>query len=153
LSLSDHISPLGLEHHECSDNRAPERALTDRTTRLATLCSLLPHEYTHSWCGKYRRPADMITSDFQKPQRTKLLWVYEGLTHYLTVVLAARSGLWTPEQSRDWLALVAEGMRHQTGRSWRPLEDTTVASHLLYQAQPGWSSWRRGVDFYDEGVL
>jgi predicted metalloprotease with PDZ domain len=152
VSLSDHIAPMGIEHHESSDNRAPERFLTDPPTRLL-FSSLFPHEYVHSWCGKYRRPADMITPDFQKPQRTRLLWVYEGLTQYLMLVLTARSGLWTAEQARDALAVTAEGMRHQTGRSWRPLEDTAAASHILYPARPGWSSWRRGVDFYDEGVL
>jgi predicted metalloprotease with PDZ domain len=152
LSLSEHIPALGIEHHECSDNRVPEQTLTDKSARLL-FAGLLPHEYVHSWCGKHRRPAEMITTDLQKPQRTKLLWVYEGLTQYLMFVLTARCGLLTAEQTRDWLAVTAEGMRHQTGRSWRPLEDTTSASHLLYSARQGWSSFRRSVDFYDEGVL
>jgi predicted metalloprotease with PDZ domain len=95
----------------------------------------------------------MITDDFQKPQRTRLLWVYEGLTQYLGVVLAARCGLWTDEQFRDNLAQIAEWAQNQRGRTWRPLEDTAVAAQLLYASRADWASWRRSVDFYDEGIL
>jgi predicted metalloprotease with PDZ domain len=154
LSLSDQIRPTGIEHHESSDDRAPERMFLDEDLRTNTwLAYLLPHEYVHSWNGKYRRPADMVTRDFQQPQRTRLLWVYEGLTEYLGVVLTARSGLWTPEQTRDHLAVIADQQQNQRGRSWRPLEDTAVAAPFLYGARTDWSSRRRGVDFYDEGTL
>jgi predicted metalloprotease with PDZ domain len=114
---------------------------------------LMPHEYVHSWNGKFRRPADMVTATFQEPQRTKYLWVYEGLTQYLGMVLTARSGLWTDEQFRDNLAQVGDWAKNQRGRTWRPLQDTTVAAQLLYSARSDWAAWRRGVDFYDEGLL
>ncbi len=114
---------------------------------------LLSHEFAHSWNGKYRHPADMVTPDFQQSKRTRLLWVYEGLTHYLTVVLATRSGLWTQEQCQNFLAVIATGVQNQRGRVWRPLEDTTVGAQFLFQARGDWASWRRGVDFYAEGVL
>ena len=96
--------------------------------------ALLPHEFVHSWNGKYRRPADMITDDFQQPQRTRLLWAYEGLTQYLEIVLIARSGFWTPAECRDHLAVIAEWAQNQRGRSWRPLDDTAAAAQLLYNA-------------------
>src|SRR5262249_1919632 len=90
LALSARVAPLGLEPHESSDNRAPERLLADDRIRKGWWAMLLPHEYVHSWNGKYRRPKEMVTDDFQKPQRTRLLWVYEGLTQYLGYVLTAR---------------------------------------------------------------
>jgi predicted metalloprotease with PDZ domain len=95
----------------------------------------------------------MVTDDFQESQRTKLLWVYEGLTQYYGVVLTARCGIWTPEQFRGYLAGVGEWARNHRGRTWRPLEDTAVAAQLLYGARAEWGAWRRGVDFYDESVL
>ncbi len=154
FALSDHISHFGLEHHESSDNRVAEAALIDDQLRLSWMgATLLPHEFAHVWNGKYRRPQDMVTEDFQAPQRTRELIVYEGLTHYLMMLLAARSGFRTPEQSRDFLAMVAEHERNQKGRTWRPLEDTAVAADLLFNARPDWASWRRGVDFYAEGLL
>ncbi len=152
LALSDRMGYSGLEHHESSDNRLPERGLTDPVLRKAS-AGLLPHEFVHSWNGKYRRPADMITPDYQEPHRTKLLWVYEGLTHYLMFVLTARCGLWTPDESRESLALLAETLSNQRGRTWRPLDDTTTGALLLRQASPGWNSWRRMADYYDEGIL
>ncbi len=152
LALSDQLAHFGEEHHESSDNHVDERMFLDSDARLYS-STLLSHEFTHSWNGKYRRPADMIVDDFQKAIRTRELWVYEGLTEYYGMVLAARCGLYTPEQFRDHLSWIADWAINQKGRTWRPLEDTTIAAQLLYQAPHGFQARRRGVDFYDEGVL
>jgi len=152
LALSDLTPPFFLEHHECCDNRAPERTLLDESLQKRWLF-VLPHEYVHSWNGKHRRPADMVKPDFQEPIATRLLWVYEGLTEYLGCLLAARSGIWTADEFRDNLALAADGLANQKGRTWRPLEDTTRAAPVLYNARGDWAAWRRGVDFYNEGLL
>jgi predicted metalloprotease with PDZ domain len=152
LSLSDFTPPFFLEHHECSDNRVPERTLLDESLQKRWL--FIPaHEFAHSWNGKHRRPADLVRPDFQEPVATRLLWVYEGLTEYLGCLLATRSGIWTPEEWRDNLALAADGLANQKGRAWRPLEDTTRAAPVLYSARSDWAAWRRGVDFYNEGLL
>jgi predicted metalloprotease with PDZ domain len=148
-TLSDHVAHFGLEHHESDDSRVGERGLIDESDRKLD-ASLLPHEYVHSWNGKYRRPADLATPDYEQPMQTDLLWVYEGLTEYLGNVLAARSSLWTPEQYRDFLALSAATLDHLPGRTWRNLQDTADAAPQLYFAPRAWYSWRRGVDFYEE---
>ena len=152
LSLSDHVAHFGLEHHESDDSRINERGLVDENPRKLE-AGLLPHEYVHSWNGKYRRPADLTTADYQQPMQDDLLWVYEGLTDYLGVVLTARSGLRTPDQERDGLALTAAGLDHTPGREWRNLQDTADAAPHLYFGPEAWHSWRRGVDFYNEGTL
>ena len=152
LTLSDHITSFGHEHHESSDNRLPERSLIDDAL-LNSNAGLLPHEYVHSWNAKYRRPLGLVRDDYQQPYETDLLWVYEGLTSYLGKILTSRSGLWKPEYARDSFALIAASLANRPGRSWRPLADTTRAAYLLYGIPPEWKSWRRGVDFYDEGVL
>ncbi len=152
LTLSDHVAHFGLEHHESSDDRQGERYLIDDDARKLGAI-LLPHEMTHSWTGKYRRPAGLATPDFQQPMKGELLWVYEGLTDYLGEVLAARSGLLTNEDFRDELALTAAMLDHRAGRTWRPLADTTIAAQLLYFARPEGAAWRRSVDFYYEGDL
>src|SRR6185436_16586870 len=152
LTLSEQEAHFGLEHHESSDNRAPERMLIDEDFRKGW-AGLLPHEMVHSWNSKYRRPADIATPDYHKPMQTELLWVYEGLTTYLGEMLTARSGLWNVTNYLEHLALVAAQLDHQRGRTWRPLADTTVAAHLLYYARPEGTSWRRSVDFYPEGEL
>lgn len=152
LSLSNHIAHFGLEHHESSDSRTSERSLVDPQETLL-MAGLLPHEYMHSWNGKYRRPAGLTTPDFMTPQKGDLLWVYEGMPEYWGDVLAARSGLLTPEQYRDFLALTAASMEYRSGRIWRPLIDTAVDAQDLYSASPEWTNWRRSVDFYYEGEL
>ncbi len=151
-TLSDYVASFGLEHHESSDDRVHERTMIDDGLRKLT-ANLLPHEFTHSWNGKYRRPTGLVTPDFQQPMKGEHLWVYEGLTEYLGDVLTARSGLWSPEMAREYLAQSAASLDHRPGRTWRPLIDTTVAAQLLYDAPKEWFAWRRAVDFYDEGEL
>jgi predicted metalloprotease with PDZ domain len=61
--------------------------------------------------------------------------------------------LWTPEEYRDWIAITAAALDRQSGRKWRPLEDTAVAAQILYEAGDDYSEYRRGVDYYPEGTL
>jgi len=152
FSLSDHVEHFGLEHHESNDSRVPERGLVEPEQRLFG-AGLLPHEYVHSWNGKYRRPADLTTPDYEKPMQDDLLWVYEGLTSYLGDVLSARSGLRTPEQLRDSIGLIAAHMDHIPGRVWRNLQDTADGVPAMQGAPAEWQSWRRDLDYYDEDVL
>jgi predicted metalloprotease with PDZ domain len=152
LTLSDSVAHFGLEHHQSSDDRVEARMFLDDDLALLN-GDLLPHEFTHSWNGKFRRPAGLATSNYQQPMKGNLLWVYEGLTQYLGDVLAARSGIWTAEQYRAHLAASAAEMDHRPGRTWRDLEDTAVAAQILYDTNNEWDNWRRSVDYYPEGEL
>jgi predicted metalloprotease with PDZ domain len=151
-TLSDHVAHFGLEHHESDDSRVDERSLVDETGRKLA-AGLLPHEYVHSWNGKYRRPYDLATPDYQQPMQDDLLWVYEGLTNYLGFVLTARSGLLSVDLDRDDLAITAATLDHLPGRTWRNLQDTADDAPILYFAPRAWESWRRSTDFYDEDTL
>ncbi len=145
----------GLEHHESSDNTVQKDFFTGYKPSVG-MAGLLPHEFTHSWNGKYRRPDGLATPDFATPMQGNLLWVYEGLTNYLGDVLGERIGMVTADQYRQDLALTAAEMEAQSGRAWRSIEDTTFDS-----AKPrnggargrSWSSWKRGTDYYPEGTL
>jgi len=152
LTLSDEAGHHGVEHHQSSDNSVVERTLIDTDLHLLA-AGLLPHEFTHSWNGKYRRPAGLATRNYQDPMVGDLLWVYEGLTEYLGDVLTARAGLWSPEQYREALAETAANLDHRAGRTWRPLEDTARSVQILRLEGPQWQSWRRGLDYYPEGEL
>jgi predicted metalloprotease with PDZ domain len=152
LTLSDQVAHFGLEHHESSDDRVAERALIDESQRTY-YSDLIPHEFTHSWNGKYRRPEDLLSPDYHQPMKDDLLWVYEGLTEYLGEVLTSRSGFWTLDQSREALADLVATYDSRPGRNWRPLQDTADSSEFLYDAGLDWSNWRRDVDFYEEGEL
>ena len=152
LTLSDQVGGHGLEHHESNDSAAAERALIDPDLHML-YGGLVPHEFAHSWNGKYRRPAGLATPNYQEPMIGDLLWVYEGLTEYLGNLLAARSGLWTDEQYREALANTAAMLDHRAGRQWRPLEDTARSVQTLRMMGSQWIGWRRGLDYYPEGEL
>jgi len=151
LTLSDHVAHFGLEHHESNDSRLPERALTGPGAGMA-IGGLLAHEFVHSWNGKFRRPADLAVPYYEQAMETDLLWGYEGLTDYLGPLLAARSGLWSPEEYHEYLASIAASLGPgRPGRTWRPLLDTAIGEPGMNGR--GWFTWRRGTDYYDEGDL
>lgn len=154
FSVSDVVSGEGLEHHQSSEDGSAANYFTDWPANVGDR-DLLPHEYTHSWNGKFRRPADLWTPNFNVPMRNSLLWVYEGLTDYYGNVLAARSGLRTPEQARDMWAAFAAAFELEPGRTWRSLEDTTNQPIISSQGrtQQGWPSWQRSDDYYPESDL
>jgi predicted metalloprotease with PDZ domain len=148
LTLSDHVAHFGLEHHESSDDRVDENSVSDAPLREG-VAELLAHEYVHSWNGKYRRPAGLLSVDYQQPMDGTLLWVYEGMTQFWGTVLPVRAGLIPQPSYREMLASVAGSFDIQTGNRWRPLGDTAVAAQVLYDAPPAWSMSRRDVDFYE----
>ena len=153
VTLSDQVAHFGLEHHQSSDDRVTHNTFSDDNEFIFDGL-LLPHEFTHSWNGKYRRPAGLATPNYQKPMEGDLLWVYEGLTEYLGDVLAARSGIWSPEIYRYRLATVAGYLNDvRPGRTWRDLQDTATMAQVLYTTGGAYDNFRRDTDYYDEGEL
>ena len=152
LLLSDKVSGIGLEHHQSSEDGLPANYFTNWAAGVGRR-DLLGHEYTHSWDGKFRRPADLWTPNFNVPMRDDLLWVYEGMTQYFGNVLTARSGMRTPEETREVFARVAAGFEISPGREWRPLVDTTNQPTVSQRTPVTWVSWQRPEDYYTEGAL
>jgi predicted metalloprotease with PDZ domain len=152
LALTEHMGGIGLEHHRSSENGTIPAYFTE-WDKNPDARDLLPHEYTHSWNGKFRRPADLWTPNFNVPMQDSLLWVYEGQTQYWGYVLAARSGLWTKQQALDAIALTAAVYDHRVGREWRNLADTTNDPIAAQRRELPWRSWQRSEDYYSEGQL
>jgi predicted metalloprotease with PDZ domain len=154
LSLSDHLSGKGLEHHQSSEDGAHPDYFTDWKDSWPTAGNLLTHEYTHSWNGKFRRPADLWTPNFNVPMGDSLLWVYEGQTQYWGFVLAARAGLWTPDQFRQAIAMVAANYdRNRPGFQWRTLEDTTNDPTIAQRASLPYRNWQMSEEYYSAGQM
>jgi predicted metalloprotease with PDZ domain len=153
VALGNNLDRNGLEHHESTDIRDNEALFTDPARLLED--RTVPHEYVHSWNGKYRRPVGLATRTYQQPMVDDLLWVYEGMTRYLgDLVLRTRSGLATPEQARAYTAWVASRLDvERPGRAWRSLGDTASAQPAYADAPAEWTPIRRARDYYDEMLL
>ena len=151
LSISERYSRIGLEHHQSSEDGVGLGYLLDPKKMAGN--DLMPHEFGHSWNGKFRRGADIATPHFNVPMQDSLLWVYEGQNQYWGNVIAARSGMRTAKQARDSLALVAAGYDYREGRVWRNLLDTTNQPIISDRRPQAWRSWQRGEDYYSEGEL
>ena len=153
MALSDEFGFSGLEHHQSGENGVRSNYFSDWDHQQAWRTGLVSHEYTHSWDGKFRRPADQLTANLNLPMRDSLLWVYEGATSYWGHVLGARSGLVETSQMREALAATAALYDHRVGRAWRNLQDTTNEPVINRRRPLGWMSWQRAEDYYSEGEL
>jgi predicted metalloprotease with PDZ domain len=152
LSISDNLGGIGLEHHRSSENGVRPGYFI-KWDENAGSRNLLPHEYTHSWDGKYRRGAELWTPDYRMPMRDQSLWVYEGQTQFWGYVFQARSGLVSKEDTLESYAGIMASLDTRAGRQWRPLIDTTQDPIITARAPKGWTSWQRSEDYYNEGLL
>lgn len=152
VSLSDQLGGIGLEHHRSSEDGTAKTYFTEWDSNVAAR-NLLPHEFTHSWDGKFRRGADLWTPDFRTPMRDSLLWVYEGQTQFWGYVLQARSGLVSKQDTLDAYAAIAGSYALAPGRQWRDLLDTTNDPIISARRPKGWTSWQRSEDYYNEGLM
>ena len=153
LTISDYLGGSGLEHHRSSEDGVDRGYFTDWENKLRDR-NLLPHEYSHSWDGKYRRGADLWTPDYRTPMEGSLLWVYEGQTQFWGYVLGARSGMLSKQDTLDAIAATAAGYSTgMPGRAWRPLVDTTNDPTIAQRSPQAWRSWQRSEDYYSEGQL
>lgn len=151
-AITDRMGGIGLEHHRSSENGSQPGYHTDWAASLQSH-NLLPHEFTHSWNGKFRRPADLWTPDFRMPMRGSLLWVYEGQTQFWGYVLEARSGMSSKEDVLGKLASIAATLDNRPAREWRSLDDTTNDPIISQRRPKGWLSNQRSEDYYNEGLL
>ena len=152
FAISDEFGGIGREHHQSSENGVKAGYFTD-WNKWEARRELLPHEFAHSWNGKFRRPAGQDVPNFNTPLDNSLLWVYEGQTQYWGAVLAARSGLIKPENTRDLLAASAARLDNVRGRTWRAVQDTTYDPIINARRPQVWNNWQRGEDYYQEGQL
>lgn len=153
LTLSDQLSHNGLEHHRSSEDGTDPGYFTQWNAKVASR-DLLAHEYTHSWNGKFRRPADLATPNFNVTMGDSLLWVYEGQTQYWGFVLAARSGLWTMDQAKDAIALlVSRYADNRPAFAWRNVQDTTNDPVAMQRHPEPYRNYQMSEDYYSAGQL
>jgi len=152
LSISNELGGIGLEHHRSSENGTRMGYFSEWEANAGAR-NLLPHEYTHSWDGKFRRGADLWTPDYLYPMRNSLLWVYEGQTQFWGYVLQARSGLVSKQDTLDGYAAIMANLDNTPGRNWRPMIDTTNDPIISNRRPKGWTSNQRSEDYYNEGLL
>ncbi len=153
FSLSDHLAGNGMEHHQSSEDGTGADYFTN-WDHNAPNRDLLAHEYEHSWNGKFYRPEDLWTPNFNVPMGDNLLWVYEGMTQHWGFVLTARAGMWTPKQYREGLAMVAANYdRNRPGFQWRTLEDTTTDEIAAGRRMLPYRSWQMSEEYYSGGQL
>ncbi|MBN2970809.1 M61 family metallopeptidase [Roseomonas aeriglobus] len=152
LAITDEMGGIGLEHHRSSENGVDPGYFKSWADAVGDR-DLLPHEFTHSWNGKFRRGADLWTPDFKTPMRDNLLWVYEGQTQFWGLILGGRSGMLSKDEVLDNLAIWAAGQDLTKGRQWRPLVDTTHDPIISSRRPKGWLNWQRNEDYYVGGAL
>lgn len=151
-TMSETLGGIGLEHHRSTEIGSKAAYFREWAT-MPMARNVVPHEFTHSWDGKFRRGADLWTPNFNVPMRDSLLWVYEGQTQFWGYVLQARGGLVSKQDTLDGLANIAATYDTNRARDWRDLVDTTNDPIISQRKPKGWTSWQRSEDYYSEGLL
>jgi predicted metalloprotease with PDZ domain len=152
VSISNELGGNGLEHHRSTEIGVRLGYFADWANSPGSR-NVVPHEYTHSWDGKFRRGADLWTPDYRYPMRDSLLWVYEGQTQFWGYVLQARAGLVSKQDTLDQYAAIIANLDNTPGRNWRPLIDTTNSPIMSSRKPVGWTDYQRGEEYYNEGLL
>lgn len=110
--------------------------------------NFLAHEYFHHYNVKRIRPIALGPFDYQRQNRTDMLWVSEGLSVYYEYMLVLRAGL---VQDSDVLHSLRGNIAAYENRQ----------GHLRQSlAQSSWDTWNDGplggspdstISFYDKG--
>lgn len=153
FAVTNQLGGIGLEHQRSSENSEDRDYFSGWDAKVGS-SDLLGHEYTHSWDGKYRRPADLATLNYNVPMQGSLLWVYEGQTQYWGNVLTARAGIRPLEASRDALAMVAATYAdNRPGLEWRSLGDTTNDPVIARRKPKPYRGYQMSEDYYQGGQM
>lgn len=152
LALTDEMGSIGLEHHRSSENGVNPEYFTEWDGGPGRK-NLLPHEFSHAWVGKHRRPAGQMVPDFKTPLVDDLLWVYEGQDQFWGYVLGARAGFFSKQETLDAFASIVATLDIRRARDWRSLDDTTRDPIITARRPKGWLSWQRSEDYYNEGMM
>ncbi len=153
FAVTNQLGGIGLEHQRSSENSEDRDYFSGWDAKVGS-SDLLGHEYTHSWDGKYRRPADLATLNYNVPMQGSLLWVYEGQTQYWGNVLTARAGIRPQEASRDALAMVAATYAdNRPGLEWRSLGDTTNDPVIARRKPKPYRGYQMSEDYYQGGQM
>lgn len=153
FAVTNQLGGIGLEHQRSSENSEDRDYFSGWDAKVGS-SDLLGHEYTHSWDGKYRRPADLATLNYNVPMQGSLLWVYEGQTQYWGNVLTARAGIRPLDASRDALAMVAATYAdNRPGLEWRSLGDTTNDPVIARRKPKPYRGYQMSEDYYQGGQM
>jgi len=153
FAVTNQLGGIGLEHQRSSENSEDRDYFSGWDAKVGS-SDLLGHEYTHSWDGKYRRPADLATLNYNVPMQGSLLWVYEGQTQYWGNVLTARAGIRPQDASREALAIVAATYAdNRAGLEWRSLGDTTNDPVIARRKPKPYRGYQMSEDYYQGGQM
>lgn len=89
--------PGGIEHLNSTSFGFSGESMKTREGRIR-MYAFLAHEYFHHYNVKRIRPVELGPFDYDRENRTNMLWVAEGFTVYYDLLLTYRAGLMTREE-------------------------------------------------------
>ncbi|MFT4204056.1 MAG: hypothetical protein QM610_09105 [Chitinophagaceae bacterium] len=139
----------GIEHLNSASVSFDGDGIKNQQDYLRTL-SFLAHEYFHNFNVKRIRPVELGPFDYQNPNRTRQLWISEGLSVYYEHWLLWKTGLFTYDQYLQTFADAMDIYENKPG-------------HLIQSlASSSWNTWSDGpfgnlsdtaISYYDKGPV
>lgn len=139
----------GIEHaNSCSLSFNGKDLGTDNGRKR--MLSFIAHEYFHAYNVKRIRPVELGPFDYQRENRTDLLWVSEGFTVYYEYILLRRAGITTPADLFHALENNIAAYENTTGHLYQSL---TEASYETWSDGPFGGSLEKTISYYDKGPV
>ncbi|MHC5063110.1 MAG: M61 family metallopeptidase [Planctomycetota bacterium] len=136
----------GLEHLN-STNISMMELSGSTESRNSIWDSIVSHEFFHLWNVKRLRPLALGPFDYSQPNRTRYLWLCEGVTSYYGDLLLVRSGVWNEESY--WTESISNEINTLQRNPGRLKMSVAEASWTIWDGRAG----RRAPDYYNKGQL
>jgi predicted metalloprotease with PDZ domain len=117
------------------------------------MMSFLAHEYFHNFNVKCIRPYELGPFDYDKENKTNLLWVSEGLTVYYEYLIVKRAGLISEQDFFRNFESSINAYENNPGRFYQSL---TQASFNTWSDGPFGKQGEdadKSISYYDKGPV
>ncbi len=111
--------------------------------------AFLAHEYFHLYNVKRIRPVELGPFDYDRSNRTRLLWMSEGFTVYYEFMILRRAGFMTAPEMLESVGSPIAGYENRPGRL---VQSAAQSSYESWDQGPFGGDPEKSISYYDKGA-
>jgi predicted metalloprotease with PDZ domain len=125
----------------------------EKPGEMIRMLKFLAHEYFHNYNVKRIRPYELGHFDYDRENRTNLLWVSEGLTVYYEYLIVRRAGLMSEAELLKSIEDNINTIENDPGRQYQSLSQASYETwdDGPFGNKPG--SQDKSISYYEKGPL
>jgi predicted metalloprotease with PDZ domain len=143
----------GIEHLNNTTVSFNGNNLDNNPVALQRVLLFLSHEYFHNYNVKRIRPFELGPFNYEKENRTNLLWVSEGLSVYYEYMMVRRSGMMSDGDLLRNLSGNITTFENDPGKEYQSLIQSSYNtwSDGPFGSKPGEAD--RAISYYEKGPI